>query len=197
MHFRQYPPPQMFKICFFRRFAMLSLELLLCGAAVAARAQHKLADSSVTNHPSGSGWKQGELAMKNFEVPAGLKVDIWAAEPLLVNPVAFNFDEHGRAYVCETFRLHAGVGDIRGLMPWLDEELASRSVDDRLAEMKRHLGDDFQTYTNHSERIQLLEDTSGAGRADKATIFAQGFNTAVDGIAAGVLARRGSVWYAN
>src|SRR5205823_6684591 len=113
---------------------------------------------------------EAELAMKLFKVPPGLKVDLWAAEPMLANPVAFNFDERGRAYVCETFRLHAGVDDIRELMDWLDEELASRSVDERLAEMKRHLGDDFQTYTNHSERIQLLEDTSGAGRADKATI---------------------------
>jgi quinoprotein glucose dehydrogenase len=165
--------------------------------ALPARGQHKLGDSATTNASTASGWKEAELAMKNFEVPAGLKVNLWAAEPMLVNPVAFNFDERGRAYVCETFRLHAGVGDIRGIMDWLDEELASRTVDGRMAEMKRHLGDRFQTYTNNSERIQLLEDTTGSGRADKSLIFAQGFNTAVDGIAAGVLARRGSVWYAN
>src|SRR5436309_9254983 len=48
---------------------------------------------------------EAELALKKFQVPAGLKVDLWAAEPLLANPVALNFDEHGRAYVCETFRL--------------------------------------------------------------------------------------------
>src|SRR5205814_2107928 len=84
---------------------------------------------------------EGELAIRKFQVRPGLKVDLWAAEPMLANPVAFNFDERGRAYVCETFRLHAGVDDIRGIMDWLDEELASRTVDDRLAEMKRHLGD--------------------------------------------------------
>ena len=49
-----------------------------------------------------------EFVGEAFPAP-GLKVDLWAAEPLLANPVAFNFDEHGRAYVCETFRLHAGV----------------------------------------------------------------------------------------
>src|ERR1044071_7647898 len=169
-------------------------------APIFVQAQHKLETSNAnSNTPSSSsaGWKEGQLATKNFEVASGLKIDLWAAEPLLVNPVAFNFDEQGRAYVCETFRLHAGVGDIRGIMDWLDEELASRTVDERLAEMKRHLGDRFNTYTNNSERIVLLQDTTGNHRADKSTLFAEHFNTPVDGIAAGVLARRGSVWYAN
>src|SRR6267378_2181816 len=140
---------------------------------------------------------EGEMAIKLFQVPPGLKIDLWAAEPMLANPVAFNFDEKGRAYVCETFRLHSGVDDIRGIMDWLDEELACRTVDDRLAEMKRHLGQRFETYTDRSERIRLLEDRARAGKADRATIFADGFNTPLDGIGAGVLARQGNVWYAN
>src|SRR5438045_4019726 len=140
---------------------------------------------------------EAELAIKKFQIAPGLKVDLWAAEPMFANPVAFNFDEKGRAYVCETFRLHAGVDDIRGLMDWLDEELASRTVDDRLAEMKRHLGERFAGYSEHSERISLIEDRDGDGKADYATVFADGFNTPLDGIAAGVLARQGKVWYAN
>src|SRR6185436_560073 len=141
--------------------------------------------------------EEAELAIKLFKVPSDLKVDLWAAEPMLANPVAFNFDEKGRAYVCETFRLHAGVDDIRGLMDWLDEELASRTVDDRLAEMKRHLGGRFARYSEHSERISLIEDRDGDGKADHATVFAGGFNTPLDGIAEGVLARQGTVWFAN
>src|SRR6184192_216032 len=141
--------------------------------------------------------EEGELAIKKFQVAPGLKVDLWASEPMLANPVAFNFDEKGRAYVCETFRLNAGVDDIRGIMDWLDEELASRSVDDRLAEMKRHLGDRFSKYSEHSERIRLIEDRDGDGKGDHATVFADGFNTPLDGIGAGVLAHNGKVWYAN
>jgi quinoprotein glucose dehydrogenase len=140
---------------------------------------------------------EAELAIKQFQVAPGLKVDLWAAEPLLANPVAFNFDEHGRAYVCETFRLHAGVDDIRGIMDWLDEELAARSVDDRLAEMKRHLGERITNYVRHSERLRRLEDRAGTGKADHSTVFAEGFNTALDGLAAGVLARKDNVWFAN
>ena len=138
-----------------------------------------------------------ELAISRFRVPPGLKVDMWAAEPMLANPVAFNFDEQGRMFLCETYRLHAGVDDIRGIMDWLDEELASRTADDRLAEMKRHLGDRFASYTNKSERIRLIEDRDGDGKADHSSFFAEGFNHPLDGIGAGVLPRKGSVWYAN
>src|SRR6266571_6802346 len=160
---------------------------LLAISAPAARAQHQLAEG-VRPPKIAPASNEGELAIKKFQVAPGLKVDLWAAEPMLANPVAFNFDEKGRAYVCETFRLSAGVDDIRGIMDWLAEELASRSVDDRLAEMKRHLGSRFKTYTDKSERIRLLEDRAGVGKADRTTIFADGFNAPLDGIGAGVLA---------
>src|SRR6266478_9745920 len=144
---------------------------------VPAWAQHQLGQSQNSKAFVAPASNEGLLAIKQFQVPPGLRVDLWAAEPMLANPVAFNFDEKGRAYVCETFRLHSGVDDIRGIMDWLDEELACRTVDDRLAEMKRHLGQRFETYTEKAERIRLLEDRSGAGKADHATIFADGFNT--------------------
>src|SRR4026209_563963 len=83
---------------------------------------------------------EGERAIQRFRIPKGFKVELFAAEPLLANPVAFAIDEKGRFYVVETFRLHAGVTDIRGHMDWLDEDLASQSVEDRVAMMRRHEG---------------------------------------------------------
>src|SRR5437867_1427606 len=136
---------------------------LLAICAPAARAQHELSEG-VRAPRIAPASDEGELAIKKFQVPPGLKVDLWAAEPMFANPVAFNFDEKGRAYVCETFRLNAGVDDIRGIMDWLDEELASRTVDDRLAEMKRHLGERFARYSEHSERISRIEDRDGDGK---------------------------------
>src|SRR4051812_25723999 len=154
----------------------------------AVSAQHKLAGTPSSAPAVVASSAEAEQAIKTFKVASGLKVDLWAAEPLLANPVAFNFDEKGRAYVCETFRLHAGVDDIRGIMDWLDEELAARTVDDRLNEMKRHLGERFSTYSEHSERVRRIDDRDGDGKADHATVFADGFNTPLDGIGAGVLA---------
>lgn len=162
-----------------------------------ARAQHKLSESPAVQPAIAAASDEGQLALKRFQAAPGLKVDLWAAEPMLANPVAFCFDEKGRAYVCETFRLKAGVDDIRGMMDWLDEELAARTVDDRLLEMKRRLGENFAAYSEHSERIRLLEDRSGQGKADHATVFAEHFNDPLDGIGAGVLAHHGNVWYAN
>ena len=63
--------------------------------------------------------------MRSFRVPAGLEVELFAAEPLLANPVAFSIDEKGVAYVAETFRHGAGVTDTRNHMNWLDDDLAS------------------------------------------------------------------------
>src|SRR5262245_20328486 len=62
---------------------------------------------------------EGLLAIKRMQLPADLKVDLVAAEPLLANPVAFSIDERGRFYVAETFRVNAGVTDTRDHMYWL------------------------------------------------------------------------------
>src|SRR2546425_9140959 len=103
---------------------------LLAMSGPAARAQHQLSEGAPAPKIAPAS-DEGEQAIKKFQVAPGLKVDLWAAEPMLANPVAFNFDEKGRAYVCETFRLSAGVDDIRGIMDWLAEELASRRSEER------------------------------------------------------------------
>ena len=64
-----------------------------------------------------------------------------------------------------------------------------QTVEDRLAYIQKHLGDKANDYTKHDDRIRLLEDTDGDGRADKAIVFADRFNGIVDGTGAGVLAR--------
>ncbi len=138
---------------------------------------------------------EAEQAIKRIRVPGGLKVSLFAAEPLLANPVCFCVDEKNRFYVAETFRLHAGVTDIRGHMNWLDDDLACRTVEDRVAMLKKYLGGKARDYTVEHDRVRLLEDTTGAGKADRSTVFADGFHDLPDGIGAGLLARKGSVWY--
>src|SRR5262249_41651223 len=139
--------------------------------------------------------QEPQQAMKRIRVPAGVKVELFAAEPLLANPVAFCFDEKGRCYVAETYRIQHGVTDNRNHMYWLDDDLASRTVADRVSMYKKHLKDKFATYEVAHDRVRLIEDTDGDGVADKATVFADGFHFAADGIGAGVLARKGNVYY--
>ncbi len=142
--------------------------------------------------------------MKQFRLPPGFKVDLFAAEPMLANPVAFDLDHRGRAYVVETFR-HSAVGpayrfyegafDVRSHMDWLEDDLAARNVSERVAMYRKHLApEDFAKLGRFSERVRLLEDTNHDGGADRATVFADGFNKPEDGIAAGVLAHGTNVY---
>ena len=137
---------------------------------------------------------EGEQALAGFKVPTGLKATLWAAEPDLANPVAFWIDARGRIYVCETFRQSRGIEDNRGHEHWLDDDLAAQTVEDRLAYIKKHLGEKAADYTKHDDRLRLLEDTDGDGRADKATVFADRFNGIVEGTLAGVLTRGDDVF---
>ena len=139
---------------------------------------------------------EGKQAIRSFRVPGGLSVELFAAEPLLANPVAFCIDEKGVVYVAETFRLHAGVTDTRNHMNWLDADLACRTVADRVAMYKKFLGQDFAKYSIHHDRLKRIVDRDGDGRADAATVFADGFNDPAAGIGAGVLARKDDVWFA-
>jgi len=140
--------------------------------------------------------KEGELARRKFVHDDDLEVSLWAAEPQLANPVAFWIDRTGRVYVAETFRLHKGVTDNRKYgKDWVDQELACRTVPDRIALYRRFFADKLPAMTSEHERIRLLRDTDGDGRADQDQVFADGFNSLEDGIGAGVLEHEGDVFF--
>lgn len=134
-------------------------------------------------------------AIKRIRLTEGVQAGLFAAEPMLANPVAFCIDEKGRFYVAETFRLHAGATDNRQHTDWVSDDLASRTVGDRIAMYKKYLKDKFASYGEEEDRIRLVEDTDRDGKADKATVFAGGFRNPADGMGSGVLARNGTVWY--
>ncbi len=134
-------------------------------------------------------------ALVRMEVPEGFEVSLWAAEPRLANPVCLYVDHGGDVYVGETFRHHAGVTDIREHMDWLDDDLACRTVEDRVAMFQEQLGERFGEYQTERERVRLLRDTDGDGAADFDTDFADRFGEAADGIGAGLLSWRGEVFY--
>ncbi len=95
-------------------------------------------------------------AAKAMTVPPGFQVEVVAAEPDIVNPVAMTFDERGRI--------------------WLTESL----------EYPR------RTPGPGKDRVKVIEDTDGDGRADRFTTFADGLN-----IPSGIAVGHGGVWVAN
>lgn len=140
---------------------------------------------------------EGERALGGFRIPAGMKGQLVAAEPMLANPVAFHIDYQGRIFICETFRQERGVEDNRNHQHWLDDDLAAQTVEDRLAYLRKHLGEKLIEYTRHDDRIRLLVDRDGDYKVDDATVFADRFNGVLDGTGAGVLSYRGKVYYTN
>ena len=141
---------------------------------------------------------EGLLALPRFKLPPGLTVSLWAAEPMLANPVAFNFDEKGRAFVAETYRYRSSVLDIRDYMWILEDELANRTQDDFRAMILRRFGPEgVAELRKETERVRLVEDRDGTGKADTSTLYADGFNSEIDGIASGVLPHQGTVYFTN
>ena len=170
-------------------------------AVVSSHSDFASAQSSASKTPYQPDVKpasdEGEKAIARFRVPSGLKVELFAAEPLLANPVAFWPDDHGRFYVAETFRHGQGVTDTRSHMNWLDDDLASRTVADRVAMYRKFFTPkQFADFSVAHDRIRRIEDRDGDGKADAATVFADGFNNPAVGIGAGVLARGGDVYFA-
>ncbi len=138
------------------------------------------------------------LALKRFKLPPGLTVSLWAAEPMLANPVAVNFDEKGRAFVAETYRYRSSVLDIRDYMWILEDELANRTQDDFRAMILRRFGPaGVAELRKETERVRLVEDRDGTGKADTSTLYADGFNSEIDGIASGILPHQGTVYFTN
>ena len=97
-----------------------------------------------------------DTAAKLMTVPEGFSVEVVAAEPDIVNPVAMTIDERGRFWITESLeypRREPGPG---------------------------------------RDRVKVLEDTNGDGKADKFTVFMEGLN-----IPSGIAVGHGGVWIAN
>ena len=137
----------------------------------------------------------------------------WSGALNVPDPVACTVDEKGRVYVAATTRRKVADLDIREHTMWIPDDVGLSSVEEKREFLKRELAPgklrlprgglkdhnkdgsfDWKDLTVHSERIYQLRDTDGDGTADKMTTFAEGFNTEVTGIAAGILYHDGWVY---
>jgi len=95
-----------------------------------------------------------EESMKLVQLPIEFEMELFASEPMIINPMAMAWDERGRLFVIETV--------------------------DYPNEVRTEGGND---------RIKILEDTDGDGKADKVTVFADKLNipTSIMAVNGGVL----------
>ncbi len=177
------------------RFSRNTFILIACTAS-AALAQPPAPQKKAGQPGAPVAIRDAELAARSIQVPDGMRLGIFATEPMVGNPVALGIDERGRVYVAETYRLYRGVTDTRRHMNWLNDDMACRTVDDRVAMFRKYLSkQEFESYRGVSDQVRLVEDTDGDGKADRASVFADGFDQVPDGPAAGVVARHGAVWF--
>ena len=130
----------------------------------------------------------------------------WSGQLNVPDPTSCTLDEAGNVYVASTTRRKAGDLDIREHRVWIPDDVGLTSPEEKLAfyqkelapgklkiprgSLKDHNKDgsiDWKDLTFHQERIYKITDTDRDGVADKITVFAEGFNSPVSGIAAGVL----------
>ena len=136
--------------------------------------------------------------MAAFRVPAGMTVDLFAAEPKLASPVAIGLDENNRVFVAEEYRFNLGTEENRTRPFLLEDDLQLQTTNDRLRMYEKWAAEfegGMQWFKKTADQVRLVEDTDGDGRADRSTVFAPGFNGTLDGLAAGVMATDGDVFF--
>src|SRR3954447_7220645 len=142
---------------------LLSRFLILCIAGISAVCSQTLQLEPAERLPTpvvDPASDDAKLAIKRFTLPAGLKASLWAAEPMLANPVAIDFDEKGRLFVSETYRYRTSVLDIRDYMGMLELDLAACTIEDRSALIHKAFGEQqAKQFAIESEQVKLLEDT--------------------------------------
>ncbi len=139
-----------------------------------------------------------EALLKGLKLSAGLVVEMFSQPKQVINPVSMAFDDQNRLYICETFRFRVGGGlDIRETKFMYFDDIQSQNTADRLK-----LYDKFKAkfkpnyFTASKEKILILEDTLNKGKADKVTVFAEGFNEPLDGPGVSIAFNDGKLYYA-
>ncbi|HEV7348989.1 PVC-type heme-binding CxxCH protein [Telluribacter sp.] len=85
-------------------------------------------------------------AVAGLTVANGLEATLFASEPTISNPTSIDIDDRGRVWVCDAYGYRPGQSSTR------------KASKEKLA----------------GDRILILEDTDGDGKADKTTVFYQG-----------------------
>ena len=102
--------------------------------------------------------------------------------------VGIHVDHQNRVHVTHTYRRNNGALDIRRHTDWVIPSLASGSVEDKRA-LIRGSKADWKSLFQWKEKIWRFEDTNDDGHFDKKSLFFEGLNTEVTGLAGGILFR--------
>ena len=150
-----------------------SVRFLYASVSLAGPPTRRLAGAS-RRSPSSSRLRMRASGRSPRCSPApGLKVELFAAEPLLANPVATQLRQPGpllrRRDLAVRARRHRhprphGLARRRPGLP--DRRRPHRAG-------PRKMGPNARTFAKYPDVVRLIEDTNGDGKADKSTVFAE------------------------
>jgi putative membrane-bound dehydrogenase-like protein len=119
-----------------------------------------------------------EEARRRLHVLPGFRVELVAAEPLVFSPVAIDFDENGRAYVCEMIDYPFASPEPLGSIAVLKDTNGDGTLDqrtvlaDKIPWPTAVLCYDGGCFVGTAPDILYLKDTTGDGKADiRKTVF--------------------------
>lgn len=122
-----------------------------------------------------------------------LVVTEFASVGMIGSVVGISLDKQGRVYATHTNRRSRAALDIRKHPSWVEETLASKSVEDK-RKLIRSRKKDWEKLSQYKELIVRLSDTDGDGKADERKVMYEGFNSEVHGLAGGILYHDGSAY---
>jgi putative membrane-bound dehydrogenase-like protein len=177
-----------------KSFGMLSLILVLALGA-SADALLKFDFPIYKNKPAGKqvgGNREATTtpalspveAQRQFTVPEGFEVRLFAAEPMVVNPVTMTWDERGRLWVLELYEYPSGAPEGtkgRDRIKILEDTDADGVADkvhvwaDGMSLATGLILGDGGAYVGQAPHLLHLKDTDGDDRADSREIVMTGF----------------------
>jgi putative membrane-bound dehydrogenase-like protein len=120
-------------------------------------------------------------ALKTFQTLPGFQIQQTAAEPLLHSPVAIDFDENGRMFVCEMIDYSEQDKEFLGAVRVLEDTDGDGRFDkstllaDKLSWPTALCCYDGGVFVGAAPDIYYLKDTDGDGRADVRKTVYTGF----------------------
>ena len=123
--------------------------------------------------------------INTFSIREGFEIQLVAAEPLVVDPVAMAFDEHGRLYVVEMIGYSEHRDDRLGRVRLLEDENGDGQFDrstvfaDNLAWPTAVACFDGGVFVGATPDILYLKDTDGDRKADERKVALTGFGEGV------------------
>ncbi len=168
-------------------FAAVGLTLC-CGSTILAQGQYGF----INTKPSGQPYWKPQESVKSFKVPPGWEVKVFAAEPDIINPIAFTVDEKGRLWVVENFEYPNKTP--KGKKPRDRIKVLEDTDGDGVADKVTLWADgkDLPTgwdlasaievgnggvYLGAAPYLFFLQDTEGKGKCTKQDVLLKGFGS--------------------